>query len=113
MSGNKILIIRNLRGYSQEYVAKQLGMAQNSYSRLEKDEHHKISKEMMKKIALCLGVSVEDLESPLPVIINFRGIPESGIQETETALVAFLKDQLAKKDEQISRLLELLHKNND
>ena len=35
MFGEKIKMIRELRGFSQENVAAKLGIAQNAYSRIE------------------------------------------------------------------------------
>jgi transcriptional regulator with XRE-family HTH domain len=34
--GQKIRIVRQLKGYSQEYMALQLGISQNAYSKLER-----------------------------------------------------------------------------
>ena len=34
MIGQKIAILRTCRGFSQEYMANQLGIAQNTYSNL-------------------------------------------------------------------------------
>ncbi len=34
--GRKIRIVRQLKGYSQEYMAMRLGISQNAYSKLER-----------------------------------------------------------------------------
>lgn len=34
--GKKIRIVRQLKGYSQEYMAMRLGISQNAYSKLER-----------------------------------------------------------------------------
>src|SRR5690606_41740691 len=72
MYGAKIAMIRNARGYTQEYMARQLGMAQNTYSRIEKDESDKLGDELLDKIAACLGVTKEDIKSPTPIVINLH-----------------------------------------
>ena len=50
MHGQKIRIIRELRGFSQEYLANKLGIAQNSYSKIETNRT-KLNTEMLTKIA--------------------------------------------------------------
>ncbi len=35
----KIKKIREIKGFSQEFMAKELGMSQSSYSRIEKDDN--------------------------------------------------------------------------
>lgn len=135
MYGAKIAMIRNARGYTQEYMARQLGMAQNTYSRIEKDESDKLGDELLDKIAACLGVTKEDIKSPTPIVINLHddGFREhrssSPKKETEMnvlnrtpteservyneRVINALLEQLRQKDEQISRLTELLIHNNN
>jgi len=136
MYGAKIAIIRNARGYTQEYMAGQLGMAQNTYSRIEKDESDKLGDELLNKIAACLGVTKEDIKSPTPVVINlykdFRGhhdfagsdagealtpalsrTPGESERVYNESVINALLEQLRQKDEQISRLTELLIHNNN
>lgn len=55
MYGTKITSIRLARGYTQEYVAKQIGLDQQSYSKIEKDNKVKVSDELLSKIAEVLG----------------------------------------------------------
>ena len=38
MYGDKIRMIRELRDFSQEYVAEKLGIRQNSYSKIENNQ---------------------------------------------------------------------------
>ena len=61
--GSSIRRVREVRRYSQEYMANQLGMSQNNYSRIEKDEV-KIDVERLRKIAEILQVDCQS-------IINF------------------------------------------
>lgn len=137
MYGAKTAIIRNARGYTQQYMAQQLDMAQNTYSRIEKDESDKLSDELLDKIATCLGVTKEDIKSPTPVIMNlhddgFRerrsstsppkketvmnalnGTPGESERVYNERVINALLEQLRQKDEQILRLTELLiHINN-
>ena len=69
MYGDKIRTFRTLRGFTQEYMADQLHVAQNTYSKYENNSE-KLSIELLDKIAKALGVSVTDLISNTPIIIN-------------------------------------------
>jgi transcriptional regulator with XRE-family HTH domain len=55
MITQKIRRLRELRNYRQEYMAEQLGISQNAYSRLENGET-KLDVERLRKIAEVLEV---------------------------------------------------------
>lgn len=61
--GNKIKQIRELRNFSQAYMARKLGISQGAYSSLENDKT-KISYERVSQIAVIL-------ETEASFIINF------------------------------------------
>ena len=69
MHGSKIRAFRMLRGYSQEYMATQLGIEQSKYSRIETNQQ-KLTSDMLEEIAKSLGVSIADITSNEPVIIQ-------------------------------------------
>ncbi len=71
MYGDKIKTIRELRGYSQEYLAGKLGIAQNTYSKIETNQT-KLTAEILEKLSKELGVSPADILSHQPTIINFE-----------------------------------------
>lgn len=58
--GTKIRKVRELRNYTQEYMAEKLDVSQSSYSRYEKDEGNLTLAEL-EKISAILGMKVEDL----------------------------------------------------
>lgn len=58
--GFKIRKIRELRNYSQEFMAMELGISQRSYSSIELDETSP-TMERLGKIASLLHVSVVDI----------------------------------------------------
>jgi transcriptional regulator with XRE-family HTH domain len=109
MYGTKIRLIRLSRGLNQEGVAKELGIKQNAYSKIETNQS-KISDE---KLATIFGVSAEDIKSPEPIIINFHNSPQSNgavinhgeIKNQNEQLLEQLSQQLAIKDKQIEQLI--------
>jgi len=114
MFGEKIKLIREIRGFSQENVAAKLGIAQNSYSRIETNQA-KLDSAMLVKLADVLGVSPMDILSGQPAIINFqsnKGTQQSfGYVENVTTGQKELYDKLiAGKDEEIARLNKIIEK---
>lgn len=61
---NKIKNIRELRNYTQQYMADQLGITQAGYSKIEKGKTS-VSYAKLQQISIILEVSTED-------IINFN-----------------------------------------
>lgn len=59
--GEKVKKLRELRNYTQEYMAEQLGMTQQNYSLIENDEDEDISLKRLKKIAKTLEMGLMDL----------------------------------------------------
>ena len=58
--GTKIKHLRELRNYTQEYMAEKLDVSQSTYARFEKDDSDlTISK--LQKIAEILDIKIEDL----------------------------------------------------
>lgn len=62
--GTKIKKLRELRNFTQEYMAKNLEMTPSGYGKIERDETE-VSYQKLEKIAEVLGINVED-------IINFN-----------------------------------------
>ncbi len=72
MYGAKIQTIRLARGYTQDYVAKKSGVLQSVLSNIEKNEEKKVTDVTLEKIAEVMGVSIEDLKNPTPIVMSFR-----------------------------------------
>jgi transcriptional regulator with XRE-family HTH domain len=110
MYGEKIRTIRELRNFSQEYMASELGIAQNTYSKIETGQS-KLTAEMLKNLAELLGVSPVDILSSHPAIISF-GI--TNVKENSNAndlyrnQQEFLEKMLASKDNEIHYLKEII-----
>lgn len=75
-TGLKIRKLRELRNYTQEYMADHLKVGQNTYSRYETGEiEPKLSQ--LRAIAELLEVPAEELLRTEPIVVN--------ISQTETA----------------------------
>ncbi|MGV8131405.1 MAG: helix-turn-helix domain-containing protein [Candidatus Pacearchaeota archaeon] len=67
--GLRIRTFRKLKGFTQQDVADRINVTQSTYSRIETDDHN-ASVEELKKIAEALDVSLGDLISSEPLVIN-------------------------------------------
>jgi transcriptional regulator with XRE-family HTH domain len=111
MNGAKIRMIRELRGFSQENVAIKLGITQTSYSRIE-NNHSKLDTVMLEKLAAEFGVTVIDILSHEPTIVNFT--PPPGPQSVGQAESSYLfqKELIEKiinaKDQEINTLKDFI-----
>lgn len=60
--GRKIKKLRELRNYSQDYMAAQLGISQSTYSQLETEDAG-LNPDRLHKIADLLQITVSDIEN--------------------------------------------------
>lgn len=60
--GHKIKKVREIKGYTREYMAAQLEMSVSNYGKLERDEIP-ITLEKLKLISESLGVNYQDILS--------------------------------------------------
>lgn len=76
--GNKIKKLRELRNYTQEYMAEQLEMSPTGYGKIERDEVDLVYSRLVQ-IAKILGVKVEDIISfDEKFIFHFHGNQNTG-----------------------------------
>ncbi len=118
--GEKIRKICEIKGYSQDYMALQLKMSQNNYSRIELDQNNKLSLDRLQEIANVLGVDPMD-------ILNFderyvfnsisqhqnggEVVNNSGIFNNES-IVKELKEHIDYLREENKRLLGIVERGN-
>lgn len=62
MNGIKLKKLRELRNFTQKYMAEQLGMTQQNYSKMEKSENE-FSKERIAKLAQILDIDINKINS--------------------------------------------------
>lgn len=113
MIGKKIAIIRECRGFSQDYMAQKLGVKQPTYSSYEAAD--KLADDTLFKIAEILGVSVEDIKNPMPVFMSFHNSPNSNVnssnintQETLDKILTLLEKQLDQNQAMNQKILDLM-----
>ncbi|MGN6396883.1 MAG: helix-turn-helix domain-containing protein [Mucilaginibacter sp.] len=114
MYGDKIRLIREMRGLSQENVATMLGIAQNTYSRIETNQT-RLDAQTLEKLAGVFGVSPMDILSTQPAIINFQS--NKGTQQSIGYVEHFDSGQkelyekiIASKEQEIARLNSIIDK---
>jgi len=114
MFGEKIKLIREMRGFSQENVATKLGIAQNAYSRIETNQT-KLESGMLVKLSEVLGVSPMDILSSQPAIVNLqsnKGTQQSFgyVENVISGQKELYEKMLEGKDAEINRLNKIIEK---
>lgn len=117
--GLKIRKVRELKNYSQRYVADKLSVSQSAYSDMENGKIA-VSTDKLEEIAKILEVSKETIERFSDQMI-FNDCLQSGnynqtiynnpiekIDELYTALIAQLKQQIADQKEMLQSKDELI-----
>lgn len=107
---NKIRQIRLARNFTQEYIALELGISQNAYSKIENGQVN-MTVDRLGRVADILKVPVSELfpvthEEPLKPAVPPQDLLYTELKET----IALLKDELAVKQQHIDGLLQVIHK---
>tara|TARA_B100000809_G_C14976482_1_gene472895 strand:- start:29 stop:388 length:360 start_codon:yes stop_codon:yes gene_type:complete len=96
----KIRSVRELRAYSQNYVAERLGVNQKAYSKMELGKTQ-LNWDKLNKIAAILAVSIFELVDPT------RSLNEMNIDSGfEDKTVSLLKQFIDDYESQITKLKE-------
>ncbi len=111
--GQKIKKIRELRNFTQQHMAQELGVTQSAYSKMEMGESD-ITYKKLEHISSILGIPVDEIvtfndQMVFNVMHNQTGnglVVNKGISDQERALyedqIQFLKEQ----NEYLKRMLE-------
>jgi transcriptional regulator with XRE-family HTH domain len=113
MYGAKIRSIREMRGLSQGNIAAQIGVTQNSFSKIETDQS-KLESRMLLKIADALEVSpIEIVSDQLTVSnSNSRKLIKLSLENAETIFILqrdFFEKAIAAKDAEIANLNKIIN----
>ncbi|TAG22818.1 MAG: XRE family transcriptional regulator [Cytophagia bacterium] len=113
MITQKIKIIRELKNYTQDYMAEQLGVSQNTYSRMENGQI-KITIDRFQDIANILEVSIQELlsnDQPILYFNNNKSIKGGFIQyECPKEILNLLISEMTHMRQERQRLIDLLEK---
>ena len=111
--GSKIQKVRELRGFSQEYVGSQLGVSQQYYSRMESGQMD-LDEDTLTKIATILEVDKEKLRSFDTNLVfnnnNQQGGNFNAAQTINNAVPEVLLEHLMKMKEGLDELVSALKK---
>jgi transcriptional regulator with XRE-family HTH domain len=118
--GKKVRKIRELKGFTQEYLAEQLGISQRAYSKLERDEV-KMSWDKIVAISRTLEVRPEDLVTfNEETIFNFNsqsggqsGKIENLVIQIPEKLIEQYESRISELQEEIKFLRGLVNKTNE
>lgn len=69
-SGQTIKVLRLMKGYSQQGIARELGISQPAYSKLEKRKT--VNKESSKKILAIINCSADEVRSVQEFLVSSR-----------------------------------------
>lgn len=119
--GQKIKKIRELRNFTQEYLATRLNISQESYSKIEANKT-KVSTERLEQIATILEVSIFELMTfDDKYVFNNYNNAVNAIQTStkENSKVIFFNQAESEKQlyerliEELKKQVERLEKEND
>ncbi len=112
--GHKIKMIREQRNLKQEFIANELGISQKQYSLIESNQT-KLTVSRLIQIAKIINIEPEELLKNDTFVQNNYNNPinkaaQNYYENNELIIelkqeIAFLKEQISIKDDQISMLL--------
>ncbi len=114
--GEKIRQIRELKGYSQEYLADKLGISQRAYSKIERAEI-KINWDKIQDIASIFEMEPQDIVSFDDNIV-FNNCHQSGKMNTiniymPEQLIEQYEARIKQLEDEVQFLRAIISKNNE
>lgn len=109
--GENIKKIRSLRGMKQATFAKEMGIAQQNVSKMEKKTN--ISDEQLELAAKILGTNIEAIKNfDDKAVFQTNIINENQVNNFNSVkdILEYFEIKIGKKDEEIERLKEQLSK---
>lgn len=109
---NKIRMLREGIGYSQEFIAKRLNITQQAYSKLEKNPYN-ITLGRLLQLSEILGVSVNSIAGDNEMYIKQNFHPQRGNAVTVTHVTGLAdreRNALLKQIESLRTQVEVLTK---
>lgn len=101
--GNKIRIIRQMKGMKQEVLASGMGITQQSVSKMEKKKN--VTDEQIAEAAKVLDVTSDFIKSfDEKVVVNNNFLFNDNIINPVKEVIEYFKEEVAKRDERIKEL---------
>ncbi len=114
---NKIRVLREMKGYSQDFMAEKLNISQKQYSRIESG-NAKLDVDRLKQISEVLEIDPSILlNEDAHTFNNFSTVKHFGhknfnnIYITGQEYIAHLTDENKYLKEQLERLMKILENN--
>lgn len=111
--GNNIRKLRLLRGMKQSTFAKEMGIAQQNVSKMEKKKN--ITDEQLEMAAKILGTNIEAIKNfDDKTVFQTNIINENQVNNFNSVkdILEYFEVKMSKKDEEIERLRDELAKKN-
>jgi transcriptional regulator with XRE-family HTH domain len=90
--GEKIKRFREVRNYTQEYVAQQLDMTPQGYGKIERNEVD-VTVQKLETIATILGTTLQDIFSfDEKIIFNNKDFQHNNFMCNNTGAIDFIKE---------------------
>ena len=111
--GQKVKKLRELRNYTQHYMAQEMGVTQSAYSKMELGESE-ITYSKLERISEILGVAVEEIaafneQMIFNIVHNQTGngfVVNKGMSDQERKLYEDQIQLLKEQNEYLKRMLE-------
>ncbi|MEY4329376.1 MAG: hypothetical protein RL609_124 [Bacteroidota bacterium] len=111
--GQKVKKLRELRNYTQNYMAQEMGVTQSAYSKMELGESE-ITYSKLERISEILGVAVEEIaafneQMIFNIMHNQTGngfVVNKGMSDQERKLYEDQIQLLKEQNEYLKRMLE-------
>ncbi|MGD1843283.1 MAG: helix-turn-helix domain-containing protein [Thermonemataceae bacterium] len=115
MIGDNIKKYREMLKYSQAYVAEELGISQNAYSKIENNQTKSFTVDRLEKVAALFQISLADLIG-IEKSIAVNNVDQSGgfgyvnHHYDASGVVALLKEEVKILREEKAQLLKIIDK---
>lgn len=91
--GDNIRLVRNRLGYSQEYVAEQLGISKQRYRQLENEDQQSLTIRRLLEIAFILQTDIDTLLNLHRISFSSNRFSDEGTDNQINKLIDLVQSQ--------------------
>jgi transcriptional regulator with XRE-family HTH domain len=114
----RIKMFRNIKGWSQEYIANQLQISLNAYGNIERGETD-VNLSRLEQLATLFEIELSELFNPTEnTILNLGGTPQNNqwchvnnSDKHELEKQILINEQLRKENEMLKEMMEFIKLN--